>query len=314
MIIFLYGENNFSSRRKLKEIVKRYKTLHPKNLNLQIFDFQPGKGNQRVSFEDFRSQFQTKSIFAAKKFFVLKNVFLNPQVKTKLLKEKEILLKSQDIILFFENQNPSAKDSFFIFLKKNAKTQKFELLKGKKLENWVEKEFSQAQVKIESQAKDLLIEFAGNNLWRLANEIKKLVNYKKGVKRVGPEDVKILVRPELEINIFKTIDFIASKKKEQALFLLRQHLEKGDSPLYLLSMITFQFRNLLIIKEKIITGGSIWKLKWHPFLIKKTFRLSQKFTLEELKKIYQEIFQIDLGIKTGRIAPELALDLFIARI
>ena len=314
MIIFLYGEDNFSSRRKLKEIINRYQSLHPRGLNLQIFDFQPGKNSQKVNFEDFQNQLQTKSIFTSKKFFILKNVFLNPQVKTKFFKKREILLISKDIILFFENQNPSPKDSFFIFLKKKAKSQKFEPLKREKLENWIEQEFSQAQTKIEPQAKDLLIELVGNNLWQLANEVEKLANYKRKTKTVGLEDVKILVSSNIETNIFKTIDFIASKEKERALFLLHQHLEKGDSPLYLLSMIVFQFRNLLLIKEKINEGKSIWKLKWHPFLIKKTFRLSQKFTLTELKKIYQKIFQIDLGIKTGRITPELALDLFIARI
>jgi DNA polymerase III delta subunit len=52
----------------------------------------------------------------------------------------------------------------------------------------------------------------------------------------------------------------------------------------------------------------------HPFVVKKSLQQASKFTLEELKKIYQKIFQVDLDIKTGRIEPEVALDLFIAGI
>jgi DNA polymerase III delta subunit len=52
----------------------------------------------------------------------------------------------------------------------------------------------------------------------------------------------------------------------------------------------------------------------HPFLVKKSYEQAQKFSLVELKKIYQKIFEVDLGIKTGKIEPETALDLLISRI
>ncbi|PIV65126.1 MAG: DNA polymerase III subunit delta, partial [Candidatus Nealsonbacteria bacterium CG01_land_8_20_14_3_00_12] len=50
------------------------------------------------------------------------------------------------------------------------------------------------------------------------------------------------------------------------------------------------------------------------YIIKKSYSLAQKFTIQELKKIYQKIFQVDLDIKTGRVEPEVALDLLIAEI
>jgi DNA polymerase-3 subunit delta len=49
-------------------------------------------------------------------------------------------------------------------------------------------------------------------------------------------------------------------------------------------------------------------------LVKKSYRQAQRFTLWQLKKIYQKIFQVDLAIKTGKVEPETALDLFIAEI
>jgi len=149
------------------------------------------------------------------------------------------------------------------------------------------------------------------------NEILKLVNYKNR-KTINKEDIEFLIKSKIETDIFKTIDALAEKNKKQALNLLHKHLEKGDSPLYLISMINYQFRNLLIIKdliEKAKPYNVISKTSGlHPFVVKKSYSQSQKFSFQELKKIYQKIFQIDFQIKTGRIQPEAGLDLLIAEV
>ena len=84
-----------------------------------------------------------------------------------------------------------------------------------------------------------------------------------------------------------------------------EHLDNGDNALYLLSMIAYQFKTLLTIKENPRNSGL------HPFVVQKTLYLCNQFTAEQLKKIYQNIFQADLDIKTGKIDPELALELLL---
>ena len=79
-----------------------------------------------------------------------------------------------------------------------------------------------------------------------------------------------------------------------------------------------EFRNLLIIKELIETRKTydaiLRKSGLHPFVVRKTYFQSKKFTFEELKKIYHEIFQADLDIKTGKIKPELVLEMLITQV
>lgn len=305
MIIFLYGEDDFRSQQKLNEIIKHYKKIHQTGFNLKYFDFE------KQEFNDFRDSFQTKSMFREKKLFVLKNFFSNQEFKQKFLANKNQFLNSQNTIVFFQKGEPNKKNSLFLFLNKKAKTQQFRPLKIGQLENWIKKELKSQETPIESPALKLLISYSNNNLWQLSNEIKKLVHYKASTKnkKITKQDIEKLVAPKIELNIFKTIDAIAEKNKQKALFLIRQHLEKGESPLYLLAMISFQFRNLLMVKEK-----STRSLNMHPFVLRKSLWLSQKFTFQQLKQIYQKIAQIDLGIKTGKIEPGLALDLFIAGI
>jgi len=202
-------------------------------------------------------------------------------------------------------------------LKKSGKSQEFKLLEGQNLKNWIKKEFNSCGAKTESLVIEKLINFLGNDSWQLSNEIKKLATYKKN-KIIQARDVELLVKPKIDVDIFKTIDAIAEKNKKQALSLLHKHLEKGDSPLYLLSMINFQFRNLIQIKslvEKNCTYQNIQKsTKLHPYVVKKSLWQARSFSFPELKKIYQKIFKADINIKTGRIDPETALDLLITEI
>lgn len=310
MLIFLYGPDTFRSRQKLNEIISSYKKAQKAGLNLKYFD---GKA---LNYQDFKGEFKNISLFAPKKLIVLKNLLSNKEFKENFLKEFKNFIKSQNLILFYE-EGEISKDKFFNFLKKNAKSQEFKLLGGEKLKNWIKREFKKYEAKANPGAIEKLIDFVGNNLWQFSNEIKKLASYKNG-REIEIQDVELLVRSRIETDIFKTIDFIAQKNKKQALWLLHQHLERGDSPFYLFSMINYQFRNMLQIKDLIERGVSYYDIvsqtKLHPYVIKKSSALTQKFTLEDLKKIYQKIFDTDFKIKTGKIEPETALDLLVAQI
>jgi len=313
MILFLYGEDDFRSQQKLEKIIARYKEVHKTGLNLKFFDFQ------KDSFEDFNNQFRTRSMFKEKKLFILKNAFLNIKFKENFKKIGKDFSNSKDIVLFYEKKG-FKKGSFLNFLNKISKSEEFVHLEPRKLDSWIRKEAEGLGAGIEREARVLLIEFLGNNLWQLSNGIQKLANYKWNPKKteITKKDVEFLIPQKIELEIFKTIDFVAKKQKAKALILLKNHLEKGDSPLYLLSMLDFQFRNLLMIKEVLESGKDLGtatkKLGLHPYTVKKSLYLCQKFNFEELKKILEKIFQTDLRIKTGKIDAGMALDLLVAQI
>lgn len=300
MIIFLYGQDTYRIKQKLTEIIEHYKEVHKSGLNLRFFD------GKNLNYRDFKDEFQQIPMFQEKKLLVLKNVSQNQEFKNSFLENGKKFIDSKDIIVFQEEGEISPKDPFLKFLTKNAKTQDFPMLGGGKLRNWAKREFDKYKTEIQPEALWLLINYAGNDLWRLSNEIQKLAAFKKN-KTIEPKDIDLLVKPEIETDIFETIEALASKNKKKAVSLLHEHLEKGDNPLYLLSMINFQFRSLLIIKE---TG----KLDGHPYFVRKTANLAESFSREELRRIYRKIFEADLKIKTGRSDPQTALDLLVTEI
>lgn len=308
MIIFLYGIDTYRSRQKLNAIVESYRNKYPKGLNFRIFDLEEN------SFQDVMDEASSISMFGDKKLFLFKNAFSNKEFQEPFLKNAKFFFDSKDICIFFEEGLPK-KGKLFNFFLKNAKSQEFSPLQGLQLRNWIKGEFEKYKCEVDEKGLVKLVEFVGNDLWRFSNEIRKLASFNS---KISEKEIDLLVNSKIESDIFKTIDAIALGDKKRTFSLIKAHLAKGDNPLYLLSMINFQFRNLLMIKDLIERGRPSYLIsqitQLHPFVVKKSYSLADKFTLPELKKIYEKIFQADLDIKTGRIKPEVGLDLLIANL
>lgn len=316
MIYFLYGGDSYRSKRKLEEIISGYKKVHKSGLNLIYIDAK------ETNFDDFYSNFKITSMFAEKKLIILRNVFGNAKFQEEFLENIKDTGELKDIVVIHEDIAVDQRTKLFKALIKFAKCQEFDYLQPVALRRWVLQEFEKNKVKINPDALGLLIEFVKNDLWQMTNEINKLSNYRKGAHPlaglVKKEDVELLIKPNVENDIFKTIDALASKDKKQALNFLYKHLESGDNPLYILSMIGYQFRTLLTIKElmekKYLYADIAKKSGLHPFVVQKSYYLCRQFTMERLKRIYQKIFQADLDIKTGKIEAETALNLLVSEV
>lgn len=309
MTYFLYGQDTYRLKQKLAEIIEIYRQKNKNCFNLKFFE------GDKLIYRDFQDEFQQMPMFKEKKLMVFKNALANTAFKELFFKNAKRFIESNDIVVFYEDKEPPAKDVLVKLLIKESRSQEFSLLSGAKLKLWVNKEFAKFGVQADSRAIDKLLEFLGNDLWQISNEIKKIAAFKKNSSTpLQVTEVAALVKPKIETDIFKTIDAIAQKNKEQALVLLHKHLEKGDAPLYLFSMINFQFRNILIVRDLMEKGSTLNQLKLHPFVIRKSQQQAQKFTLEELKRIYRKIFKADFNIKTGKIEAQTALDLLIAEI
>ena len=84
-------------------------------------------------------------------------------------------------------------------------------------------------------------------------------------------------------------------------------------------MVIRQFRLLLLAKEHLTTGGTPGSIAsdlsvFARFVAQNLARQTRAFNVEQLENIYRALLDNDYKMKTGRIKPELALDLFITSI
>ena len=311
MLIFLYGDDDYRSKKTLKQIKDKYLDASATDANLSILDAEEEK-----SFEKIASDIEAMPFLAKTRLIILYN-FLSKSKKYLQDNLKDYLDKIPEtsVVIFWEESVPDKRSGLYKTLGKKAnKKNEFSFLNDKELESWISKKVEKEGGQIEPSAISKLASYVGPNLWQMENEIEKLILYKKP-EIIKSEDVELMVKAKLNDNIFNLIDAIGYKDVKKAIKLLNEILESGQNEIYVLTMIIYQFRNLLIIKDLLSENSNqFWLSKKsgiHPFVVKKSMWQAQKFDYKDLKKIYDKLQKADLAIKTGQIEPEVALDLLL---
>lgn len=192
----------------------------------------------------------------------------------------------------------------------------FELPEERDRPAWIQKRAARHGAELSAEAAYQLAERIGEDLTLADSEIVKLATYVGGERPISPEDVNELTPYTPEANIFNMVDALGQRRGEQALQLLRQLIDDGDEPLRVYGMIIRQYRLLIQMKEQLDNGlnaaGAARNMEIHPFVAKKLHAQASYYSGELLEEIYRKLLDVDLEIKTGQTAPELALEMLIA--
>jgi len=318
MTIFLYGPDGYRLKQSLNQIVSGYKKKYPDSLNLFYLDLLDKEQKSRLE-----NSLKTVSFFEETKLIILKNSFISKEISgwlKNLLAEHGINKSKSIIVALIEgtSQNDLEKINKKLFkelISSSKIVRNFEYLKGIKLENWIRSEFTALNCFIDSLAIRLLINLSGNESWGLANEIQKLFNFSEqrfltvsqsGQKRmINSKDVAQLISGRADLNIFEFVDAVVSKKKAKSYELLFQEIKNGRDPYYLLTMIVYGFRNILMIKDLFDKKNSAdtiaKKAGLHSFTVRKALINVSKHSQEELKKIFGQLLEIDTSTKNGKV-------------
>lgn len=318
MIFFLHGADSWRARQKLKEIVEKYQASYRAQGEVRLVDCAD------VSVEEAKSIVDADSLFVKKRMIVFRDVFQESVFEEFFLERVEALAQDESrIIVILETQEIKEKTSRSLYrlLTARARHQEFTLLSPSQLKRWMEREFQRYGLRISSRAQDALARNAGKDTWRLAQEIRKIAAWKQSKREKWVKEAEITLLAagtHGEADVFTTIDAVAQKNKKQALALLYRHQAKGDSPLYLLSMLCYEMRILLQIRDAQTRGIApqelAHKTKLHPYVLAKGLQVARRFSLDETKALYGALFGLDIGLKVGRVEPAGAFDLFIAKL
>lgn len=304
MLIFLYGSDSYRLKQTKENYVNRYRAKYQSGVNLFSFDFS--EINSLASLDEAT---KSSSFFNEHRLLIGCNLFSNKVIAEKIfyfLKEQK--LEKDSGITFLATENlpekdliTKHKDLFSLLSAKNNSVKIINLLEGVELFKWVKNEFQARECQIQNEVVKKLVDIVGNDSWLLSNEINKLASYSNW-EEVKLEHIKLLTSQAVGLNIFDLIDAIAQKNKPKAYKLLYQELKSGRDPYYILTMIIYQFRNLLLAKglqEQGLSQADIAKkAKLHPFVVKKTLR--SPFQLEEISSTYSHLFNLDTGFKMGK--------------
>lgn len=306
MIIFLHGRDAYRSKQGLDKITGEYRKKHADGMSFLAVDAEEDSPKDLLG--KIENVVKTFSFFNEKRLVVIRNPFLVSEELTTLIKRWSLVEDKERIIALVEQQNESElnkKDkNFYALLASEPNLVKnFEPLIGNKLEAWIVKELAVYNATIKPEAMKKLIESTAGNSWQISQEIQKLINYGGEHTVITATDVDLLVTPKINLNIFEVVDAVANKNKFRAIKLLHGHLAEDADPYYIFSMIAYQLRNLLRVKDLSKNATPypliIKKTGLNPYVVKKTYEQSRKFELEELKQKFAELALMDVKVKNG---------------
>jgi DNA polymerase-3 subunit delta len=152
----------------------------------------------------------------------------------------------------------------------------------------------------------------------MASEVEKLLLYTNG-RKIEEDDIQAVVGYNQQSTVFNMVDAILEFKAEQAEKMLEHLFKNGVAPVYLLFMIARQVQLILRIKDfsrkratnREMQGKLGITSEW---VLKKTLDQSNRYSLSRLKDVYRKLLDTDISIKTGKMDPELALNVLVAEL
>lgn len=301
MIYVVYGKEEYLVDQKVKE-------LAPISINYDLeFD----------SLKDILFDASMMTLLGDKKYIVVNNPYF-----LSIAKEGDPVIDTTMLEDYLNNINPNTILIFKYYKDKLMESKKItKLLKNK----GVFYEFNKTNnldiikdrldgFKIDKESINILLDRVGDNTGILINEIEKLKTYKYDSKEITKEDVLTINKYE-EIDFFKFIDHIINKEKNLALNEYFSLLNQKEEPIKILIVIASKIRlmyQVKVLSEKGYTVNDIAnQLETKTYPVQLAGVAAKKYSKEKLLNTLINIGELDENIKTGKVVPASALELFI---
>lgn len=107
---------------------------------------------------------------------------------------------------------------------------------------------------------------------------------------------------EPDSDIFGFLESVATRNRKSALNELQVLFDAQKDPIYIQTMLVWQFRNILV--PDLAKGYVQQKAQKHR----------ANFSDDELLRIYQRLYEMEVALKTGAEMPEVLIEQFVVKI
>lgn len=189
---------------------------------------------------------------------------------------------------------------------------------------WVKKKFEANNVAIENTQIMYFIDQEGyrdkssdKTLADLENEIRKISSFVGKGNIVTKDVIDKLSQKKVENDIFKLIDYIGEKKTSQAMRILNDMIQEGESVLAIFAMIVKQFKVVMQVRKLQVEGYTVKtiseKIKIHPFVAGKALKQADNFSDDVIIDMLNYILESDYKIKNGLMRDTLAVEMLVTK-
>jgi len=258
------------------------------------------------------------------KMIVLKNpLFLTTQ-KQKDVKEEDIKLfmdyLSHDnpttiFVIYHDQRNFDERKKIVKQLRKNVQFFDIDKVDYSQLYKTTHQAIKARGCQIDTEALQLFLARMPNSLLEISQEVEKMCLY---TKHITVETIEKMVAKKLEDNVFDLTKTILNKETAKSIQIYKDLMMNNEEPIKLIVLIANSLRLLYQVKlldRKGYNDQEIGKiLSINPYRLRYVRQDGKDFEISELLEKLDELSQLDVDIKTGRIDRFKGLELFLVRI
>ena len=315
-IYLLYGEETFLLQQQLNKIKKKFGEII-KGINYIAID----ENNIQELIADIETPafgYSTKLIIARNTGIFKREVKGRSGGASKELKDKineylksNIDMINESVILVFV-ENEVEKNSIYNTIEKIGIVCNFEEQKPFQIIKRLKAICNSYKVNVDESTLQYLIESCGTNMQDLINEIRKLIEYAGENGKIQKQDIDKLCIKKIESIIFDLTDNLGQKKVKEALEVLYNLIASKEPIQKILITLYNHFKKLYFVKIAIANNKDVaqsLQLKPNQMFLVNKYKLQAKgFKTSELRKIIQELEDLDYHYKIGLIDLNVGLE------
>lgn len=319
-IYLLYGEETFLLEACLKKIKNNFGERKAGINEVRIDD---------TNVSGIISDIETPAFGYEKKLIIARNTGLfkkegkrkiatNSELSNKVaeyIKENIKILQEAVVLVFIEDD--AEKNELYKIIEQYGIVCEFQELKPVQIIARMKAICNAYQVQIDDSTLKYFIECCGTNMQDLINEIRKLIEYAGINGRITKQAVDLLCIKKLESIIFDLTDNLGKKQVNKALEVLHNLIYQKESIQKILITLYNHFKKLYIIKiaqrENKNIAESLNLKTNQMFLVTKYKAQADFFKEAELKKIVEELIDLDYNYKIGLIDLNVGLESILCR-
>ena len=194
-----------------------------------------------------------------------------------------------------------------------------EKIKEYNMEGWLDKYLKSRGVSMSPEANRMMVEYIGNNLERMTNEVDKILLNDKEGKVITVDMIEKYVGISKEFNSFELQNALMSRNVEKA-FRLLQYFDanqKNFPPVLMITQLFTFFAKLLLVHQSAdkSKNGIAVLLKVNPYFVNDYLMAVKNYSLPQTVRAIEYIRKADMrskGVEAGAMAPgEIMRDLVI---
>ena len=311
-LYLLYGEEIYLLEKTVKNIKKsfgeivsgiNYITIDQDNLNTLIPNIEtPAFG------------FEKKLIIVKSQGKLFKKTAKAKNVEADKIAEyieENIKLINEAVILVFIEQEIN-KGSLTKTIEKYGKVQEFKKLTPMEATKTIKKICTQYEVNIANDVLATFIDTCGLDLQNLINEIRKLIEYVGKNGTITNKEILLLSVKEFDSVIFDLTDNLGKKNIAKAMEILKELVYNKEPIQKILITLYGHFRKLyitLLAEKQNKNIAEALNLKPNQMFLVSKYKMQAKYFKEkELKKILEELIELDYNSKQGLIDVGIGLE------